>query len=698
MPRSNYYTGYLLIFLASLTISGAHAEPVRHTTVLGPLGLSIIPNARMDTPGTIRAGISTLDPYLHAHIGLQIATPLYIGVRQTAEISDLNNDARALYPGIDIKLRLLEEGAYHPEISLGWLGAIGHKRMAGEYLVASKRFENWDISAGMGWGRYGSAQSIGNPLSLFSDHFKKDRGLDGLDPNGPQDWFTDKDVGLFAGVEYATPWVDGLSLSAEWGADRYLAEKAAFDFKAPAPWALGVHYSPQPWVSLSTALVGSEKIMASLTLQNALSKWPGQLFKRDKQKHEPVRPYRTGLTAPAEMEKSAERSDVILYDTRASYTRAQTQLEIPDTLSTPRTMGLALPHMNNHAGETVEALEIQPTHSGLKGPVIRINRRDITQALGHNSGSPQEIWRNVEFDLIDTNDMTLSGHTKNSYDHGLRLMLDEQVSLSEEDNGVLHRSSLVLAGKTSSQYGLLGGMGLRLNLTDNLGHLKTYRVPSPLPVRSNVADFAETRIGVDHMYGGIARTLAKDVHVAAAAGYLEEMYAGIGGDILYRPFRSTWAIGAEGWLAFKRDPYTSLNMGLSGDRVLTGHLKAYYEFPETDMTAEARIGRYLNEDIGGTLALSHRFGHGLNVRGFVTATDQADADIFGGTTNLYTGLELTMPIGNIPLIPQNTSVRIKAAPFGRDTGQSLESPVDLYTMTEPLSYRHITQYWNDVVE
>lgn len=689
---------FLTIIILTCVSATAYAEPARHTTVLGPMGLSVIPSARMDETGTVRAGVSTLDPYINATLGLQIAKPLYINIRQTAEVSGINDDADHLYPGIDMKLRLLEEGPYHPEISLGWLGAVGHKRMAGEYLVASKRFENWDVSGGIGWGRYGSAHQIDNPLGILSSHFKKGRSLDGNDPNSPQDWFTDDQVGLFAGVEYSTPWVDGLSLSAEWGADRYVAESAAFDFNAPSPWALGIHYSPKPWINLSTALVGGEKIMASLTLQNVLTKWPGKLFKRDKQTHEPVRPYRTGLTLPAEMELSAERSDIVLHDTQASYTRAQSQLEIPPTLSTPRTIGLALPHMNNHAGETVEALEVRPMYRGLKGPVIRFNRRDITQTLAHQSGSPEEIWRNIEFNPEDPDDMPLAGRTKTTYDKDIRLILEEQVSLSEEDSGILHRTSLLLDSTTATNYGLLGGMGLRLNLSNNLDKLNTYRPASSLPVRSNVDAFAETRIGLERLYGGFARTIAPDVHVAAAAGYLEEMYAGFGGDILYRPFGSTWAIGAEGWLAFKRDPYTEMNIGLNGDRVLTGHIKAYYEFPDTDMTAEARVGRYLNEDIGATLALNQRFDHGLNVRGFVTATDQADADIFGGSTNLYAGLELTLPLGNIPVIPQNTSARIKAAPFGRDTGQTLENPIDLYALSEPLSYRHVAQYWNEVVE
>lgn len=668
----------LLLVLTILLLTGAkaHADPARHTTVFGPLGFSLNPSARMDEPGTVRAGVSTLDPYLHATLGLQIAKPLYIGIRQTAEVSSINDDALRLYPGIDLKLRLLEEGAYHPEISLGWLGAVGHKRMAGEYIVASKRFENWDISGGLGWGRYGSAHHIGNPLGIFGNHFNKDRALNGEEPNGPDDWFTNDDIGLFAGVEYTTPWVEGLSFSAEYGADRYLAEKAAFNFDAPAPWALGVHYSPQPWVSISTALIGGEKIMAALTLQNALSKWPGRLFKKD----------------------SDAQSTLVPHDESANTLRTQSTLEIPDSLSTPRAIGMALPPINDHAAEGVAALELRPTHKGLKGPLLRFNRRDITQTFGHQAGSPQEIWRNIEWNPENTDDLTLTGEEKTAYNYDLRLILDEQVSLSEEDHGILHRTSLLLEGQSATSRGLLGGMGLRLNITDNLGHLGNYRTPSTLPVRSDVANFAETRLGVEHLYGGYVYSLTPDLHVATAAGYLEEMYAGFGGDILYRPFRSTWAIGAEGWLALKRDPDTSMNMGLSGDRVFTGHLKAYYEFPETDMTAEARIGRYLNEDIGGTLALNQRFAHGMNVRGFVTATDQSDLDVFGGTTNLYAGLELTMPIGNVPVIPQNSIVRLKAAPLGRDTGQSLENPVGLYTMTEPLSYRHITQYWNDMTD
>ena len=172
----------------------------------------------------------------------------------------------------------------------------------------------------------------------------------------------------------------------------------------------------------------------------------------------------------------------------------------------------------------------------------------------------------------------------------------------------------------------------------------------------------------------------------------------MGGEVLYRPFGKTFAIGAEGWWALKRDPYTDLNLGLNGDRLLTGHLQAWYEIPGTNMTLQARVGRYLAEDLGATLALKHRFDNGATLEAFATATDQADFDVFGSQTHLFSGLKMRLPLGNIPHLPVSSDIRIKVEPFGRDTGQSIDTPMPLYELTEPLSYRHIANNWNSIIE
>ena len=182
----------LYISAALSCVSLAHAQ--ESATLYGPLGLNTVPSARMDETGTVRIGVSTLDPYVHGWLGVQIADPLSVVVRQTSEVSNINDDAERLFPGVDFKLRLLEENAVAPEVSLGVQSAIGHKRLAGEYLALSKRYKDFDFTAGLGWGRFGTAAHFDNPLKIFGSHFD-DRSLDGENPNDPSDWFTGEDIG-----------------------------------------------------------------------------------------------------------------------------------------------------------------------------------------------------------------------------------------------------------------------------------------------------------------------------------------------------------------------------------------------------------------------------------------------------------------------------------------------------------------------
>ena len=86
---------FCLVFLSSgLARAGEYPTP----SLMGPIGLNVIPSARMDAPGTMRLGLSTMDPYLHAYIGLQIAPALHINIRQSAEVSNINEEAARLYP------------------------------------------------------------------------------------------------------------------------------------------------------------------------------------------------------------------------------------------------------------------------------------------------------------------------------------------------------------------------------------------------------------------------------------------------------------------------------------------------------------------------------------------------------------------------------------------------------------------------
>lgn len=689
-----------IVTLSTFVWAGGQESP----SLLGPLGLNTIPSARMEPAGTIRAGVSTLDPYAHATLAVQTNDSLNITLRQSAETSALNDDADRLYPGVDLKLRLAKETKFTPEFSLGAIGSLGHKRMAGEYLALSKRYHDFDFTAGLGWGRYGSSGTFDNPFGVLGRHFDDPRALDGEMPNGPEDWLTGEDTGLFGGVEYFTP-INGLSLKLDWGADRFIAEETAFDFDAPDPWSIGLHYAPTAWANLGIGVMGGDKILAALSLKSLIAKWPG----RNRKPEHPVtlRPHRTDMAIPAAMAQDAARDgDMILHTIRRNLTSVWARLDADPDEPMPRQIGAAARHMANHAGLDAEEILITPEIYGLNGPTMRLMRRDLEQAAIHHQGSPQEIWRNALLTTTVPDDLK-NGVAETRFHRNaasypvpkFRFILDTQASLSEEDHGLLYRTSGLVEMVDRMIRPILVGLCIRFNGPHNLDDLDNIRPVSIFPVRGDAARFAGKTVTIDRMYSAWTRSSGTgNWHAMAATGYLEEMYAGLGGEILYRPYGKTYAFGMELWEALKRDPGSAWSLAPNGDHLLTGHVKAWYEIPQTDLTLGLKIGRYLAEDIGATLTLSQFMENGARIDAFATATDNADFDLWGGTTHLYSGLRLTLPLGNFPFLPSGSQARVSAAPLGRDYGQSLDSPIPLYETTEPLSYRHMAQHWTKVTE
>ncbi|MBU0800314.1 MAG: YjbH domain-containing protein, partial [Alphaproteobacteria bacterium] len=442
--------------------------------LMGAMGLITVPSARMDPSGTVRAHVGMAEPYVHATASVQIAEPLYIGVRQSARTSSLRGDPDRLYPGVDLRLRLLKESTYVPDVTLGLQSAIGHRRMAAEYLVLSKRYEDWDFTGGVAWGRLGNAAHISNPLKAVSHHFGKRRALDGEMPNGPEDWFTGEDVGFFAGIEYDAPWIEGLSIKAEWGADRYIAEQAAFGHDAPEPWALGVAYQPKDWVNIGAALIGGDRVMASLSLQSPIKKWFGRSDKIDTP--QPLRPHRAGLAIPGEITQAAAAQNIMLADTNNNHELIWTRMEADPHTSLPRQLGRAGRAIANSGGTSVEAIEITPMLYGLRGPSVRLLRRDLEQAFARDNGSPQEIWRNAVFNRPEAKKR--DGYFKPRLAdarENLRVIWDTQMSLAEEDNGVLYRTGIIAETRQQLTRNLMTGAGLRVNLAGNLEKLNLVR-------------------------------------------------------------------------------------------------------------------------------------------------------------------------------------------------------------------------------
>ncbi len=691
-----------LVTLCVVASTPQHAQAKRtySTNNLGFLGLNTTPSARMDNVGTLRTGTSISDPYINGYIGVQIAEPLYVSLRQTAETSNIKQDADRLYPGVDLKLRLIKEKAHTPEIALGLQSAIGHKRMAGEYLALSKRYKNFDFTAGLGWGRFGTANHFKNPLRAISSHFNHERDFNSEHPNEPQDWFTGKSVGLFGGVEYFLPW-NGLSLKLDYGADRYSAEKAAFNFNAPAPWSAGISYTPKEWLNAGIAIQGTNRIMARLSLQGTPEKWPFTHKKYTEAKPFYKERKKTGNTTT--ITQSAANDGIDITDIYTENKRIHAQLNLPEYGNTPQEIGRAIRHIASNSPPEIEEITITLSQKNLHSETLSIMRSDVEKAMSNHSKSSNEIWKNTEFITNNTPPIlpTALLPTKGiKHERTLTLTLENTLGLSEEDHGALYRSSFIVETKASPFLGFLSGTALRLNIKDNLNKLEDFRTLTSFPVRSDIAEFTKQRASLEHAYLGYAHSFTPDLHILGLSGYLEEFHAGIGGEILYRPFDKRLALGAEIWNVTRRQGNTPLNLTMRTDngRVTTGHINAWYDIPHHDITVNARAGRFLGTDWGASAGLQKEFKNGATLKSTISISNAADSDVFGGTTHANHNISLTLPLGSTPLIPTGSSIKTTLSPFGRNAAQSLNKPIDLLSMTEGFTVDHIAKYWDKVLD
>ena len=692
-----------LIFTVSVP-NASYGDTQSHysTNTTGMLGLNTIPSARMDEVGTMRAGVSHLDPYIHGYLGFQITPSFYLNFRQTGEVSSLKDAATRVYPGMDVKLRLKEENKVWPEISLGMNSAFGHKKMASEYLTLSKRYKDFDFTGGVAWGRLGSAGHLKNPFRVLSSHFDNDRNALSEDPNGIDNWFTGEDIGFFGGVEYFTP-IDGLSLKAEYGADEYSPETNAFDYNAPAPWSIGVNYQPWDWIDVSAAVIGGDKAMVRLSFQEQLPDWWGKSSEKD-QPEDLNKQAATFFDKDRFIEDSKTQKFFLKpqFDDQDDMTSSIARLDLTPYRGTAKQVGRAARLMENTVPNETGEVTLALHHKGLRGPDIKIIRRDLQRAIWDNQGSPEEIWHDTKVQTDDLIDVKTSAAIKPL---DFRFILNTELSLSEDDVGPIYRTAAIVETEQEWSFGILSGFAGRLNIQDNLEDMEFIRGlgnlingSNNLRARSNAESFSAQSFAIEHSYLSWLHSVSTNTHFALTAGLLEEMYGGIGGEILYRPFGKRYALGADIWRVASRNPFSTLGMDLYDDNRTTGHLNFWYELPDQKSTLFANVGQYLGTDFGATLGMETIFNNGAKLKAFVTGSDQKEISIFGGETQVHAGLNLSFPLGNIPYMPDGSEIRTSIQPIARDTGQKLNKPVDLYDVTEPVSYRAISQSWPDLLK
>ena len=224
------------------------------------------------------------------------------------------------------------------------------------------------------------------------------------------------------------------------------------------------------------------------------------------------------------------------------------------------------------------------------------------------------------------------------------------------------------------------------------------RHPTQQRQRAAARSIGSARYLVDGRYGmtDLMLTyrfkLSPEVYARVSGGYLEDMFAGVGGEILYRPFGQRWAIGGDLFAVQQRD-FNRL-FGLRNYRTVTGHVSLYYQLPWHGLEARVHIGRYLAGDYGGTFELVRRFESGVEIGGWFTLTNVSPARF--GEGSFDKGIRITLPLEWIVPFGTQSTYTLDLRPTQRDGGQRLAGDDTLYDMIDPSDYGAMMSQWHSV--
>ena len=202
------------------------------------------------------------------------------------------------------------------------------------------------------------------------------------------------------------------------------------------------------------------------------------------------------------------------------------------------------------------------------------------------------------------------------------------------------------------------------------------------------------RTGITNLDAEYDFRLAPTVYARARIGYLEDMYAGGGGEILWRPEGERWAVGIDMFEAWQRN-FDRL-FGLRNYHVLTGLVSVYYQSPWEGINFALRAGRYLARDKGVTFEMTRRFNTGVEIGAFATVTNVSASRY--GEGSFDKGIIIRIPIGWALPIENQSEFRMDLRPIQRDGGQRLLGDALLYEETRHTSDGEMREHISEVVD
>jgi hypothetical protein len=773
---------------------------VAHLSDLGGVGLLQTPNARFGADGEFSFTIGRVEPIRRYTVTVQAlpfleATLRYSDIRNKlySNNQDFSGDQTYVDRGVDLKLRILEERKYIPQLAVGLRDIGGTGLFSSEYLVGSKRFGAFDLTLGAAWGTLGSNGTIKNPFTYLSERFSA------RDIGGPgtlsQSLFSGETIGLFGGISYAAP-IKGLRLNIEYDSTNYsldntvsLSANSQINYSADYEvtpllnasigfergntlmWRATLHtnfnvpsllpdFAPPPIAVLpdppTEELLTLQSASIASSDQTGIQGWEDAVFALAEQARLDILSidldgnalrlsvekqgfgmaeaddYRTmaQAVAAAVAGRSAGISSVevtgldlgsswvrievpvgassapnfgVLDSSAGSATEQNLRARLTDTLAQQRITLIGV-RIQKPKVELVVARQHYRAPDRALGRTLRAvasvmppEYQDIRVIFSENGLSTQEV-SVVRSDFVAT---ALGEQTK---DELARHASVSDSSLSLASAGLVPagqypqysfsvnpktRQSIgrpeqfityQLYAEASAQVAFSPSFTVTATLgQDIINNFDALHVSSDsvVPhVRSDIAKYLdEGASGISNIRADYLFSIAPRLFGRVSGGLLEDMFAGVQGEVLYAPAAADWAVGVD--IAHVQQRGYDRLFSLLDYKTTTGHATFYYKPPSWNgITIRVPVGRYLAGDVGATLDISRKFDSGITVGAFATKTDLSAEEF--GEGEFDKGIYLSMPLDQILPTTQRSTYSLLYRPLTRDGGQRLSSTKQLY--------------------
>jgi hypothetical protein len=634
----------------------------------GVTGLIDIPTARMSADGTLTT-TAAIQSRTNSYAITYQATPWlegtfrYTGWNQANYTYDRNYEA---------KIRLWEEQEYLPQVAVGIRDLVGTGLWGSEYVVASKAVGDFDFTLGMGWGRLAGNGDINNPLIQLSDRFAErqtDVGLGGELSSGA--FFSGEKAGFFGGAAYQ---FDSLpvSLMLEYNPDQYDFEFNIGGLRPKSPWSAAVKWQALPGVSLSLSRQHEQEwgieLSAALDTKSLTPRRPAPVFTSSLD------------MAPQDLPSQLNRRDwydMLLYDVeRSGLLLLEASIE-PSSSTAILVMGNnqypvwadAIAKMavlaDLHLPSSVNTFRIVAEEAGHRVQTIQMRRPSL--AYGQNK---QLVERQISVlpgrSLVSPQRKTSFFQKKVFFDVGVGTRLQ----LFDPDDPARYQlyTNIGISLALPKAWTLTGAYGV--DITNNFDESSRISGGSALtPVRSDVVKYlTEGDTGLDSLYFEKRGSAYKGIHYRVFGGVLEEMYSGVGGEVLYQPFQSRLAYGLSANWVRQRDYDKSFKH--LDYQTATAFASVYWASPFYNVDVAVHAGKYLAKDVGATLEVRRTFNNGWMVGLWATMTDVSAEDF--GEGSFDKGMFFKIPFDGLFGGNARGSYGARVRPIQRDGGQRLE--------------------------